>query len=183
MGAWDRSKALAAFEAFALTGPNAALAVYWLSLWRDNEPPRRADFNPARVRDLLPAIALVEMRSGGAAVCRLSGGIIDAAFGKPLCGVDLIALVSGDERRMRAERLAAVIAGGVGLSRTQYRSVATLESEIAETIQLPFFGTQEDGARQYLTHTNWRPHPAEIGAPGQSRYLGKPDEYCAAALV
>ncbi len=94
-----------------------------------------------------------------------------------------ITLVGGDERRTRAARLAAVVDGGVGLSRTQYHSAATLETEIAETIQLPFFGTQEDGTRQYLTHTNWRPHPLEIGAPGQSRYSGQPDGYCAAALV
>jgi hypothetical protein len=183
MGAWDRSKALAAFEAFALTGPNAALAVYWLSLWRDGEPPRRADFNPARVKDLLPAIALIDVRGGGAAVCRLSGGIVDAAFGRPLCGVDLVKLVDGDERRTRAARLTAVVEGGVGLSRTQYCSAATLETEIAETIQLPFFGTREDGARQYLTHTNWRPHPAEIAAPRQNRYVGRPDEYRAATLA
>jgi hypothetical protein len=183
MGAWDRSKALAAFEAFALTGPNAALAVYWLSLWRGGEPPRRADFNPARVRDLLPAIALVEMRGGGNAVCRLSGGIIDAVFGMPLRGVDLVTLVGGDERRTRAARLTAVVDGGVGLSRTQYSSAVTFETEIAETIQLPFFGAQEDGARQYLTHTNWRPHPLELGAPERSRYSGQPDEYHAAALA
>ncbi len=183
MGAWDRSKALAAFEAFALTGPNAALAVYWLSLWRDGEPPRRADFNPARVRDLLPAIALVEWHGSGEAVCRLSGGIIDAAFGGPLRGVDLVTLVGGDERRTRAARLGAVADGGVALSRTRYRSAVTLETESAETIQLPFFGAQENGARQYLTHTNWRPHPLEIAAPGQSRYSGQPDDYCAAALA
>ena len=182
MGAWDRSKALTAFEAFALTGPNAALAVYWLSLWRGNEAPRRADFNPARVKDLLPAIALIEMRGGGNAMCRLSGGIIDTAFGRPLRGVDLVALVGGDERRTRAARLTAVVDGGVGLSRTQYSSAVTLETEVAETIQLPFFGTQEDGARQYLTHTNWRPYPLEI-AGGSSRYHGQPDAYCAVTLT
>jgi hypothetical protein len=181
MHGWDRSKGLAAFEAFGLTGTNAALAVYWLSLWRDDAPPRRADFNPARVKYLLPAISITELRGDGAAICRLAGHYIDLALGGPMRGVDMLSLVSGEARTLRSARLCAVVDGGIGLSRTRFET-PECATAIAETLQLPFFGTLEDGSRQFLTHTNWRPHPSDRLAPA-TRWNGVPDAYRAVALV
>jgi hypothetical protein len=178
MRAWDRSKAIAAFEAFGLTGSNTALAVYWLSLWRDDAPPVRGDFNPARVKDLLPAIALTEMRSNGDAVCRLAGRHIDLAMGAPALGMNMLALVGEPERRVRSGRLKAIVDGAIGLSRTHY-TTSDHSRQVAETLQLPFFGTMEDGSRQYLSHTNWRPRRGDVLTP---RWDAQPDDYAAVGL-
>jgi hypothetical protein len=182
MPIWDRGKAIAAFEAFQLIGTNAELAVYWLSLWSGDLPPRRSDFNPARVKTLLPAIAVTEVRDNGDAVCRLSGGFIDMALGVPMRGVNVLALVDGKQRQVRSARLGAIVGGGVALSRVHY---PTHENgrQIAETIQLPFYGVLEDGSRQYLTHTNWRPRPADYRASRGAPRNVTPDEYRAVALA
>ena len=181
MALWDRSKALAAFETFRLSGTNAALAVYWLSLWDGAAAPARAAFNPARVRELLPAIALCEMRGDGRAMCRLSGLYLDMAMGGPLRGADMLSLVGGAERQRRAARLSGLVGGGVALSRTRY--VVGGRSFVAETLQLPFFGTAEDGARQYLSHCDWRPGAGDQYRREPHLRSGTPDEHLAVALV
>lgn len=181
MAEWDRYRALAAFEAFKLTGSNATMAIYWLSLWQGGRPPGRDSFNPARVRDLLPAIALGEVHENGDVVCRLSGRYIDMAFGRTMRGADVLSLVDGEERVRRRARLLAIVDGHVALSKTRYeRSDGT--AAIAETIQLPFFGTKEDGSRQYVTHTNYRPSsPDSLGRTRPQRD-GRPDIYRAISL-
>ncbi|HXC57631.1 MAG TPA: PAS domain-containing protein [Rhizomicrobium sp.] len=182
MREWDRAKAIAAFEAFQLSGTNAALAVYWLSLWDGNRPPRRGDFNPARVRDLLPAIALTEVRSNDDPVCRLSGRYIDMALGAPMRGVNMLTLAGGAEQRtLRRARLCALVDGGVALAKTHYRTEAHVTA-VAETIQLPFHGMLEDGSRQILMHTNWRPAPADYRVRTRRPNAGFPDAYCALPL-
>ena len=180
MADWNPTKAVSAFETFGLTGTNAAIAVYWLSLWTPSGPPRRASFNPARVRDLLPALALTEVRQERA-VCRLSGHYIDMAMGGELRGADMFSLVRSEQRQMRRERLMALVDGKVALSRTHYLMFGV--THIAETLQLPFFGETEDGARQYLSHTNWRPAPTDHYVRETTLRPGMPDEYLALSLA
>jgi len=181
MAVWNPTKAIAAFETFGLTGTNAAMAVYWLSLWSPAAPPQRSSFNPARVRDLLPAIGLAEVREQRA-VCRLSGRYIDMAMGGALCGVDMFSLVGGEQRQLRKERLTALVHGRIALSRTRYTMCGA--TYVAETLQLPFFGETEDGARQYLAHTNWRPATSDTFMSGERELRpGMPDEYLFASLI
>jgi hypothetical protein len=180
MAVWNPTKAVTAFETFGLTGTNAALAVYWMSLWSPTAPPQRCLFNPARVRDLLPAIGLSDVREDSA-VCRLSGHYIDMAMGGRLRGEDMFSLVSGEQRRLRKERLSALVRGRVALSRTRYMVCGI--TYVAETLQLPFFGKTEEGARQYLAHTNWRPAPREAYVRENQLRPGMPDEYLFASLV
>ena len=182
MAEWDRVRAAEAFEAFDLKGTNAAVAAYWLSLWDGDKPPSRSAFNPARIRDFLPAIALMQVQENKDTVCRLAGGVIDLAFGAPMRGVNVLTLVDAEERKLRSERLCAVVAGHVGISHTRYETPDHVAA-IAETIQLPFFGTMEDGSCQYLTHTNWRPGPSDIYKRQRTRYSGQPDEYRALSLI
>lgn len=180
MRSWNPTKAVTAFETFGLTGTNAALAVYWLSLWSPTAPPQRAGFNPARVRELLPGIGLTEVR-GERAVCRLSGHYIDMAMGGELRGTDMLSLVSGEARQLRKERLTTLVNGAVSLSRHAYVMFGV--PHVAETVQLPFFGETEDGARQYLSHTNWRPAPTDHYVREATLRSGMPDDYLSLSLV
>ena len=177
---WNPTKAVTAFETFGLTGTNAAMAVYWLSLWSPSGPPNRASFNPARVRDLLPAIGLTEVREERA-MCRLSGHYIDMAMGGELRGADMFTLVCGEERQLRKDRLTALVNGKVALSRTRYEMFGVVH--VAETLQLPFFGETEDGARQYVVHTNWRPTPTDHYVRETQLRPGVPDAYLALSLI
>lgn len=180
MVSWNPTKAISAFETFGLTGTNAAMAVYWLSLWSPSAPPQRSAFNPGRVKDLLPAIGLTEVRESSA-VCRLSGHYIDMAMGGELRGRDMLSLVSGEQRLLRNERLTALVGGKIALSRTHYTMFGV--THVAETLQLPFFGETEDGARQYITHTNWRPAPTDHYVREATLRPGMPDEYLALSLI
>ena len=180
MPVWSASKVVAAFETFGLTGTNAALAVYWMSLWTASSPPQRGAFNPGRVRDLLPAIGLTEVREDRA-MCRLSVHYIDMAMGGELRGTDTLTLVDIEQRRLRKSRLDALVAGSVALSRTRYEYRGSVY--FAETLQLPFFGASEDGARQFITHTNWRPAPTDHYVREKRLRSGMPDEYLALSLV
>ena len=181
MTPWQRSSALTAFETFRLDGTNAVMAAYWLSLWNGNTPPARSAFNPARVRSLLPAVAMTEVRDDGAAVCRLSGLYVDMVFGGSLRGVDMLSLVPVDKRTIRSQRLRAVVGGHVSLSRTRYESDGM--EYVAETLLLPFSGTLEDGSRQFLTHTNWRPRSSDAFRAEAQLRSGWPDTYEAVPLV
>lgn len=182
MADWDRAKALAALEAFKLTGSNAAIAAYWLSLWGGDRPPVRGQFNPARVRDLLPAIGLIQVHASGDIICRLAGRFIDLAFGRPMRGTNLLDLVDGKERERRSTRVHAVVDGHLGLSHTRYET-DDHSTAVAETLQLPFFGLAEDGSRQYLTHTNWRPGPSDYLARDRPKSDGRPDTYFAVSIL
>jgi len=176
MAEWDRAKALTALDAFNLRGTNATLADYWMSLWDGDRPPPRSQFNPAQVRDMLPAIGLAQVESNGNAICRVSGRFIDMAFGRPMSGMNVLDLVEGEERLLRSARLLAVVDGHVGLSHTRYMTEEKTVA-VAETIQLPFFGPAEDGSRQYLTHTNWRPTPSDFLVQDRPKSDGRPDTY------
>jgi hypothetical protein len=182
MADWDRAKVLAALEAFKLTGANAAVAAYWLALWDGDRPPHRGLFNPARVRDMLPAIGFTQVHTDGDNICRLAGRFIDMAFGRPMRGMNLLELVNGDERRLRNARLKTIVDGHLGLSHTRYET-EDHATAVAEPLQLPFFGTAEDGSRQYLTHTSWRPGPSDYLARERPKSDGRPDTYLALSIL
>ena len=97
-------------------------------------------------------------------------------------GVNVLTLVQAEERQLRSERLCAVVAGHVGISYTRYETPDHVTAT-AETIQLPFFGAMEDGSRQYLTHTNWRPDTSDIYKRERTRYSGRPDDYRALSIL
>jgi hypothetical protein len=180
---WDRSRALAAFESFGLHGTSASLAIYWLSLWDGDHPPVRGTFNPAQIKDLLPAIAITEVRPSGNALCRLSGSFIDMAIGQPLLGVDVVNLVENEQQQqIRRMRLRALVDGGVALSRVLYEGPSG-EDAFAEVLQLPFYGAMEDGSRQFLSHSSWRPTMSRPNSPGRIEYAGMPVEYYAVSLL
>ncbi len=178
MRAWSYSKAVAAIEQLAPTGTNLRLACYWLSLWDGEAPPKRSALNPARITELLPGLALNEMHADGAPVCRLSGTAIDRALGRSVSGRNLLDFLPQEAKAIRRSRVAALVAGGVAISRTSFTTNRST-SGILESLQLPFHGRSETGSRQYLGHINWRPAMgfATESKPGLG--LGLPESYAA----
>jgi hypothetical protein len=179
---WSYAKAVAAIERLGLADGNLRLACYWLSLWDGDTPPTRAQFNPSKVPDVLPGIALSEVRPDVGIVCRLSGTALDKAIGRPIGGTNLLDYVPEDLRSVRLDRLTAIVSGGLSVSRTAFSNRAG-DKHIAETLQLPFAGMSEDGARSFIAHLNWRLHMggAVEKKPGLS--LGFPETFIAIGIT
>lgn len=72
---------------------------YWRSLSIGGRVPHRADFDPARVPDLLPQVFMLELGTG-ALPFRLAGEFLIDLHGKPLKGVDFQSLFSAGGRRV-----------------------------------------------------------------------------------
>ncbi len=152
---WSYHKAVDAIEKLGLSESNFKFSLYWLSLWSEQTPPTRAAFNPDRVRDLLPGVALVEVHANGDPICRLSGTAIDAGLGRSLTGQNLLDFVSGEAKELRRSRVTTTVAGSISVSRKSYTQAG--KSKILETAQFPFFGLTEVGSRLLIGHINWRP--------------------------
>jgi hypothetical protein len=164
----NRDAAIRAFETLRIEGRNHALAAYWLSLWRGDQMPMRADFNPAKVGALLPGIGLFSVKPGVHAACRLAGTAIAQATARELTGLEWRQYTPKDEWRLRLERNSAIALGQVGIGIRSNRTVDGGDGQTIE-LQLPFADEAEDGTRQILFHLDWRapnyrPRP-EVGAP------------------
>ena len=70
---WDLAAAKAAIESFNLSPLNRQVAVQWISLWRNGEPPRRADFNPEAIKEGAPGLAIFDVNPHEGVVCRYAG--------------------------------------------------------------------------------------------------------------
>lgn len=151
----NRDAAIAAFETLGIEGRNHALAAYWLSLWRGDQMPSRADFNPAKVSGLLAGIGLFSVKPGVISACRLAGTAIARAVGRELTGLDWRQYTAKEEWQRRLDRNSAIALGQVGIGiRTSKRGDGRME-QFSE-LQLPFADEAEDGTRQILFHLDWR---------------------------
>lgn len=172
---WTYSKAVAAIERLDLAATNVKFACHWLSLWNGDEPPTKARFDPQSIPDLLPGIALVEVRANLEPICRLAGTAIDVGVGRTVTGANLLDFVSDEGKAIRQSRLTTIVEGSASVSRTPYLQAD--RTKIIETVQLPFFGTTEDGSRLYMAHTNWRPSDGFAFPPRPSDPLGFPESF------
>jgi hypothetical protein len=153
---WDKQVAEQALEALAFNAKNTALARYWLSLWDDGKPPPRGALNPARMKALLPGIAILDCRPDEALHCRLAGSAIVAGAGFELKEQDLVALTPPAFRKARLNRSSQVVRGAISRRHQQFQSRA-VGPVLVEDIHLPLFGINEDGSRNILYHADWRP--------------------------
>ncbi len=159
---FDYALAEEAMAALPLDARNRQLTDYWLSLWDGDALPARARFEPARVRDHLPGIMLMEIKPGCYVRARLAGTAVNQAFGIDLTGRDILSLSPPDVRQGRLERN-SIVAGGAA-SFTVRRALSRLGSLVrSQEIQLPFADMTPDGARLVLFHSSWRPEGAEPG--------------------
>ncbi len=151
----NRNAAIRAFETLGVEGRNHALAAYWLSLWRGDEMPMRADFNPARVARLLPGIGLFSVKPGVQSACRLAGTAIAQAAGRELTGLDWRQYTPKDEWPLRLARNSAIAQGQIGIGIRNGERADGRSDRFVE-LQLPFADEAEDGTRQILFHLDWR---------------------------
>ena len=145
-----------ALEALAFNAKNATRARYWLSLWDDGRPPTRSALNPARMKELLPGIAIMDCRPDETLYCRLAGSALVAGAGLELKGQDLVALTPSAFRKARLDRSSQVVRGAISRRHQQYQSRA-VGPVLVEDIQLPLSGIAEDGSHAILFHADWRP--------------------------
>jgi hypothetical protein len=148
----------------------ALVADYWLSLWRGDDLPSRADFSPRAIARQLPATAIFEVVPGISVRCRLFGSGLARAIGQDITGKDWLALTPEADRLLRLERFSGVARGAIGRGlRAAIRESG--EVQYSEEIMLPFGEVMPDETRQVLVHIAWResaydPTIADIGRAG-----------------
>lgn len=135
---------------------NLQLARHWLSLWEDGMPPARSAIKPRDVKNLLPGIAILEMRGDRSVICRLSGSALAMGLGVDPTGKDVIAITPPEHRAGRLARYQRVLDGAV--SRCVKPHLTRFGTTVmVEDIQLPLGGLTAEGNRQILYHADWRP--------------------------
>ena len=85
-----------------------ALIGYWRSLSVGGATPRRIQFDPAQVGELLPQIFMLELGTG-ALPFRLAGEFLIDLHGRPLRGVDFQSLFSAGGRRVVTQAVLAAL--------------------------------------------------------------------------
>jgi PAS domain len=162
----SREAAVKAFDTLNIQGRNRILASYWLSLWRGDRMPARADFNPAKIGPLLPGIGIFAVKPGVSSGCRLVGTAITRAAGCDLTGLDWRQYTAKDEWQVRLERNSTIALGQIGIGVRSNRGESG-QTEQSVELQLPFADEAEDGTRQILFHLDWRApnyHPRPVSA-------------------
>lgn len=177
----NRDAAVAALGKLNLTGGNAELARYWLSLWEGDRLPSRSAFNPAKIKSLLPGIGLFDVRPGESVRCRLAGGIIQTVINHPLTGADWRSYTPKDQWEQRLHRNSQIASGAVGIG---IRHGTDTSGPIrAIELQLPFGDVSEDGARMMLFHLDWKPGVYESYRTRGESAAAIADEYVAIGLT
>ena len=158
MTEFSRAAALRCFEEDPVGKEADSVVRYWLSLWRGDALPRRADFSPRKIVDQLPRIAIFEIVPDQSIRCRLAGTHIVEGAGQDITGKDILALTPPADRAMRLARFSTVARGAIGRGlRAGFRDSG--EAQYAEEIMLPFGEVSANGARQVLVHIAWRQTP------------------------
>lgn len=156
MQQYDELAAARAVELLGFGQLNLQLARHWLSLWKDGAPPPRDAIKPRDVKNLLPGIAILEMRADRSVLCRLSGSALAMGLGTDPTGKDVIAITPPEFRAARLARYQRVLDGAV--SRCVKPHMTRFGTTVlVEDIQLPLGGMTADGGRQILYHADWRP--------------------------
>jgi len=150
-----------AIDSFDLSPINRQVASYWLSLWNEDRPPRRADFDLEWLADAAAGIAVFAVIPARGVTCRFAGAAYKFRFGFDIQGKDWIALARTEERAARLERYTAIVLGAVGTSRQCDPNREGETRQFADVV-LPFSNLEEDGTRFYLLHSDWRPLPQEL---------------------
>jgi hypothetical protein len=160
MDHWDKQAAWTAITMLCLKGDNLRIAHYWLSLWNNDRPPRRSSFDVVRVRDLVKAIAIFDVRPGEGVFCRLAGTAYTFRFGFDITKKNWVDLTPKEKRPLRIERNTTIVSGAI--SSGQRRDPDRMgQDQWFSDVSLPFSGENEDGSRSYLHHSDWRPRGEE----------------------
>ncbi len=147
-------------------GPDGRrLADYWLSLWRGDELPLRADWRPRDITDQLPLIAIFDVVPDKSVQCRLHGSALAQASGEDITGKDWLAMTAPEDRPMRLQRWSDVARGAIGRGLRPGRRQSG-EPCHCEEMMLPFGDVPQNGSRQVLYHVAWRRANHDPNVPG-----------------
>ncbi|HSM94725.1 MAG TPA: PAS domain-containing protein [Rhizomicrobium sp.] len=128
---------------------------YWLSLWKGDALPSRADFKPKNILKELQAVALFDVIPDVSVRCRLLGSGLARGLGADITGQDWLALTRPEDRPIRLLRWSVVARGSIGRGlRAGMRESGAMQ--YSEELMLPFGDVAEDGSRQVLFHLSWR---------------------------
>lgn len=152
---FDRDAASQALGAAGFNDANYRLAHYWLSLWQGNALPKRAQFNPRRVPDLLSTICIFDVIPDEKVTCRLAGSGVRMALGVELTNRDWLAMVNESQRAIRLQRFSNLAYGSA--ARALRRAIdQDGREQIVEEVLLPFGDICANGTRHVITHSDWR---------------------------
>ncbi|HEX2591168.1 MAG TPA: PAS domain-containing protein [Rhizomicrobium sp.] len=164
MTKYSYERATMALDATPLGPLNRRFANYWLSLWDGDNLPSRSALNPARLRDLLPGVVLLEVRGREAIRCRVAGTAIQQGLGFDITGKDWLAMTPEDQKPVRLHRIDELLAGA-GSRNLREGYTVTGSQVCAEEVQFPFADVGEDGSRLLISHVAWRAGSAARGNP------------------
>jgi len=173
-----RDLAVDALSKLPLSVANRRLAQYWLSLWRDDGMPLRADFSPSQVRAHLPGIGLFEVKPNESTRCRLAGTVFTHALGRELTGCDWRDYTDKALWGERLRRNTEIATGSVGVGLRRSARIDGLH--VTQELQLPFADEGVDGSRLLLFHLDWRPSPEDL--KGDAKPINVADEFHAIPL-
>lgn len=152
---FDYQAAVRCFEESPPSFDGKPIVDYWLSLWRGDQLPARADFSPKSVAKILSAIALFDVVPDKSVYCRLMGSGLTQGLGHDPKGQDWIALTRPEDRQTRLQRWSDVARGGIGRClRVGYRESGA--KQLSEELMLPFAPAEGEEVRQVLYHISWK---------------------------
>lgn len=152
---FDKQIAVRCFEENPPSDLGRLVCDYWLSLWKDDALPLRADFKPKNILKELQAVALFDVIPDESVRCRLLGSSLAQGLGQDITGQDWLALTKPEDRPMRLMRWSVVARGAIGRGlRGGMRESGALQ--YSEELMLPFGDIAADGSRQILFHLSWR---------------------------
>jgi hypothetical protein len=152
---FDKQIAVRCFEENPASIDARPLVEYWLSLWRGDALPLRADFRPKAIAKVLPSIAIFDVVPGESVRCRLMGSGLTQGLGRDPKGEDWIALTRPEDRASRLQRWSDVARGAIGRGlRTGYRASGV--KQFSEEFMLPFAVAEEGDPHQVLYHISWK---------------------------
>ncbi|MGN6516368.1 MAG: PAS domain-containing protein [Rhizomicrobium sp.] len=152
---FDKQVAVRCFEESPPSIDGKPVVDYWLSLWRDEALPSRADFSPKAIIKALHAVAIFDVIPGQSVHCRLMGSGLAEGLGRDPKGEDWIALTRPEDRVPRLQRWSDVARGAIGRGlRTGYRESGA--KQYSEELLLPFAASGDGDVHQVLYHISWK---------------------------
>ena len=152
----DYDRARRAVGQLNLTGANTEVAAHWLSLWHDGKPPKMNSFIQSRILKHIPAKNIFEIHENESVRCIKGAAFVKLASGFDFTNQDILALTNAADRDALLAWMWQIASGAVCVYYRSYKS-KTESSGLSQGVALPFSDVEPDGARYFLTHTNWRP--------------------------
>jgi hypothetical protein len=173
---FDRQIAIRCFEDNPPSIDARPVVDYWLSLWRGDALPPRADFKPKAVVKALPSIAIFDVVPDKSVHCRLMGSSLTQGLGRDPKGEDWIALTRPEDRPERLQRWSRVARGAIGRGlRSGYRESGA--RQFAEELMLPFAPGEGSDVHHILYHLSWKQTVYDPTRGGVDAVNGLADEF------